>query len=223
MKFQLVSDIHLEIYPKRRIKPAAPNLILAGDIGEVDDVALKDFLQYCSSNWDNVYYVAGNHEYYNSNSNIEEIDIKLRELVENLHNVHLLQCDYIEYDDFIIAGCTLWSRINLKYININDYKRIKDASINTTNNIHDEHVEWIWTLLAKKKPFMMITHHCPLKDNPGFCTDLKYLVDDFSPIKKWCYGHTHVAYDDGIFVSNPIGHPSTEETGYVKGFTFNFP
>jgi hypothetical protein len=70
--FQYISDIHLETRHnvstnlfKRILKPAAPYLALCGDIGYPGAPLYEPFLQYCSENFEHVFYVAGNHEFYN--------------------------------------------------------------------------------------------------------------------------------------------------------------
>lgn len=201
--FQLVSDIHLEFYPNRTITPTAPYLILAGDIGNIN-MDLISFLNYCSQNWEHTFYVTGNHEYYNTNLSIEEVDEYLSNL--NIPRVHFLQNSTYQLNDVIIAGCTLWSSLPKKNSKL--------------NQLHDDSVEWIWhEILLLKLPVIMITHFSPLSDVPGFCTDLKYLMEDYSPIKKWCYGHTHQFYNDKKAMSNPIGYEN-EYTGYKENFTF---
>lgn len=70
MKIQYASDLHLEFYDKSAfqpmLRPVAPILALAGDVGRPDKRTYRDFLQYCSRNWRDVFVVAGNHELYNS-------------------------------------------------------------------------------------------------------------------------------------------------------------
>jgi hypothetical protein len=71
MMIQYVSDIHLEFHDKMNtgslqpllfVKPVAPYLVLAGDIGVPDLKGYSVFLQWCSENWNAVFLVAGNHE-----------------------------------------------------------------------------------------------------------------------------------------------------------------
>ena len=66
---QVASDLHLE-YNKVKdykdiITPAAPILVLAGDIGNLYEYEkLLDFLKWCCDNFVAVLYVSGNHEFY---------------------------------------------------------------------------------------------------------------------------------------------------------------
>jgi predicted phosphodiesterase len=73
MKVQIISDIHLEHYDKgfrnfkSIVKPeeGCDILFLAGDIGNINHDTYKPFLSYVSNNWKEIYYVLGNHEFYN--------------------------------------------------------------------------------------------------------------------------------------------------------------
>ena len=74
--FQLFSDIHLELlksskFPK--IKPLTDYLFLAGDIGKINTPNYELFFDYCSQNWKKVFYVLGNHEFYNSNKDLKTL------------------------------------------------------------------------------------------------------------------------------------------------------
>ena len=71
---QYVSDIHLEMHdkynegvitPSMFLKPSAPYLALCGDIGIPELKAYDVFLGWCSNNYEKVFLIAGNHEYYN--------------------------------------------------------------------------------------------------------------------------------------------------------------
>ncbi len=71
MRFQYVSDLHLEVgqqYSSYQIPPCAPYLILAGDISRIvpdyDDLSI--FLAIQCQNFEKVLYVLGNHEFYGS-------------------------------------------------------------------------------------------------------------------------------------------------------------
>lgn len=71
MKFQFISDIHLESRKKipiiEKIKDI-DNLFLLGDIGIPGTDIYVKFMDWCSKNYKNVFIIYGNHEYYNKNS-----------------------------------------------------------------------------------------------------------------------------------------------------------
>ena len=129
MKIQIASDLHLEFYKdiprndtffKKLVEPTdADLLILAGDIGYPEDAITLQFLTYCCYTWPEVYWVFGNHEYYNKNPShvwkykktvytMEEKE-NLVPPLENLIAAHM-HPDY-EYGGIPILGYTFWTDI----------------------------------------------------------------------------------------------------------------
>lgn len=190
MRFQYISDIHLEIWPvadpsnpkcrdfyQTILKPEADYLILAGDIcSKTCGDRLEPFLAYCSENWRHVIYVAGNHEYYTIAMHMEGVDEWLNSLCEKFPNVHYLQCNELNLNDkYVVLGCTLWSEIDplvpmatLKQMN--DFRRIlvQPGQIMTPesyNCLHAEHSKWLIEAvkknLKKDKTVIVVTHHLP--------------------------------------------------------------
>lgn len=88
MYFHVFSDIHLEFCNHYSMKKHINiknrydydyhdekdeiNLILAGDIGYPERKEYKNFIKSCSSLYDNVFIIAGNHEFY------KKISMKLK-------------------------------------------------------------------------------------------------------------------------------------------------
>lgn len=77
---QIASDLHLEHggRPSERIRPSAPVLALLGDVGSPGyspECAEEygDFLMQQSANFDKVFVLAGNHEYYSSAGHAKEL------------------------------------------------------------------------------------------------------------------------------------------------------
>ena len=70
VKFQLVSDLHLETpqarptYEDFKIQPECQHLALLGDIGNVWDSRLFSFLKDQLTKFEIVFYLLGNHEAY---------------------------------------------------------------------------------------------------------------------------------------------------------------
>ena len=145
VKFQYISDFHLEHYSKYIEIPKlddCENLFLLGDIGYPDNPVYKDFIKYCSEKWENVFVLFGNHEYY-SKIKIKTVDEINNEALLFPKNVYFLNnCYYFvnkltnevtkymdsEYhsNDYIkIIGSILWSDIkDIISYRINDYKYI---------------------------------------------------------------------------------------------------
>ena len=81
---QIYSDLHIELhksYPK--IPPKCKTLFLAGDICKIDCSHFLPFFTYCSQNWEKVFYVPGNHEYYVKGKTMQEIDKEFCLFFEN--------------------------------------------------------------------------------------------------------------------------------------------
>jgi predicted phosphodiesterase len=128
-RIQYVSDIHLEFYDKLAfpliVSPTARYLALAGDIGNPQSDLFKSFLDYTSRNWERVFCIAGNHEYYAKHradkwgkshpSHMFETQKILKSLCSAYSNVHFLHHDspavYIEKENVAVVGATLWTHI----------------------------------------------------------------------------------------------------------------
>jgi len=153
MKLQYISDIHLEYYKLDDIDKLIPKkeaeiLILAGDIGYPEQIQYKTYIDKVSKIWDQIFIVAGNHEYYQTTKNIktkEEIDMIIEFIVEDYANVYYLNNSKIELtfnkEEYVIIGSTLFSDIELTnysiQININDFKYIYKKRENSKMNTYD--------------------------------------------------------------------------------------
>jgi predicted phosphodiesterase len=192
-RIQYVSDIHLEFYDKvpfpLLVKPNARYLALAGDIGQPSHSNYNAFFQYVSSNWDKVFYVPGNHEYYSKHpakkwkwvkpQTMEERDADIRSVVCQYSNVHLLSPEspsiYLYKENVAIVGSTLWTHIPSELNGIirnqvNDFNYItKDGTMpieeSDVNLLHKQHYESLETAINywayQKVPVCVITHHMP--------------------------------------------------------------
>lgn len=232
MKFQLLSDIHLEYYKKmpaisKIITPSAPNLILAGDVCYCKHKNFVNFFEKISPLFENIFYVLGNHEYY---TNIEmglyslgEVELDISYKLEHLKNVHIIQNDFKQIGDIVIIGSTLWSYLSKKdftgnICRLTDTKFIKyrnklwiDPTI--TNKLHLQYKQRINDLLSsfddKKK--LVITHFLPSFK----CVQPKYKYDKLNKayysncdelVKKadiWCCGHSN-KFTKKIIENTPV-------------------
>ncbi|WP_298933565.1 metallophosphoesterase [uncultured Ramlibacter sp.] len=115
MKIQLLSDLHLEVHPHLRPKPApqAELLVLAGDIGsyqagsqlEGGDFGLERFSP--RHGWPvPVLYVPGNHEY--DGLDFDEAHQRLRETCERL-GITWLERETLVLGGIRFIGTTLWA------------------------------------------------------------------------------------------------------------------
>jgi predicted phosphohydrolase len=230
MKFQLVSDLHLEFCENiPNITPKADYLILAGDVGYPNSDIFTDFMKDVYSKFKKVFFVAGNHEYYNK-LNKDENDI----LIQNLSNeigFEYLNNKVYKLDDLDIIGSTLWTQCNdmkefgLLKMFMNDYNYIKkdNKSITPfdTGRWHYDSIKFLEKELKKDGKKLVITHHLPSYkminqkyiNNPancGFATNLEHLFNN--NIVAWCAGHTHEPFE-GIIHNvpcyvNSVGYPN---------------
>ena len=227
---QYISDIHLEFLHieevksiVRKIIPVAPTLIIAGDLGNpfASNSHYKLFLEEMSRKFEKVFVIAGNHEYYGGKS-IEEVEMKIQEIVEDLPNTTYLQNSYEEYMGVRWIGTTLWSQLDNPTKNINDMYRIKGMDMERYNMLHREAKERLSVMLEESTiPCIVTTHHMPsysLIDknyddphyNMWFASHMDNMIDMYKErIKCWVYGHTHMANQSDLYVTmlcNPIGY-----------------
>jgi predicted phosphohydrolase len=187
---QIYSDLHLELTKSIPIiEPKCPYLFLAGDISRFSHPSFKEFLEYCNSNWSKVFYVFGNHDYWDPNSYIQKIKKDTRHfLLDNqLNNIHILDNNYVSLnEDIIVLGSTFWtsSPFITEYeakMYINDYNmmRIKedakdprpnDLSPQDVNQMNIEDTLAIYDILndserTKGKKVIVMTHFPPQQKN----------------------------------------------------------
>ena len=144
LRVQYASDLHLELVDKTPfqpiLKPNAPILALAGDIGRPDRRSYEDFLHYCSRNWAAVFVIAGNHEFYNSKSadkwryipheSVHTVDQRLamcEAVAAKFPNVQFLNRRRVDYGGVAFLGATLWSDtrgVEHEAWRMNDYNMI---------------------------------------------------------------------------------------------------
>ena len=224
MKIHILSDLHLEGYHFRidRCQTDADVLILAGDIGRVDGnhyIVLKTFLTDCRKMYDNVIYVAGNHEFYYSD--LYEGYALLKDMCEDTE-VFFLQNEEVNIDGINFFGTTLWTDMNMMLASeetreyLNDFRCISNGSnLITTDFIFEENL-LARQFLKDTNANVIITHHVPNKEG----IHCKYALSSgnygFQNVnldpkgELWIFGHTHDASDyekDGThFVCNPKGY-----------------
>jgi len=237
---QLVSDLHLEInqqYSSFTLPPSAPFLVLAGDIGRlVDNAGYLAFLEQLAPQYEKIFLVLGNHEFYNTSyeSGLEKARALEKEPSLGA-KVVLLQNG--RWDDpnsnLTILGCTLWSAIppaasDLIRARVSDFMEISGWNVEKHNQLHAEDVEWlreqiqqIDTLPGPQRAVVVATHYAPFIRGssdprhaespltPAFATEL-LAQGGWKHVKAWIFRHTHHSKDcvrDGIrVVANQRGY-----------------
>lgn len=209
------------------------NLILAGDIGYPSMQNYRDFLLKSTELYDNIYMIAGNHEFYYGKQTVEQIlsDIKLicSEINEfnksNINNGHLyfLDNDMVSNNDIRILGSTLWTnvtsidRVNSKYIN--DYNLITDFDVDKSNELYNQNYKWLKESLGEiimekntnpNIKTIIITHHLP---------SFKLINPKY---KSYSNINCFFASNSDELISNPVnywiyGHTHTKTTHNING------
>ena len=220
-RFQLLSDIHLEFGACKKIIKFADNLILAGDIGYPEHKLFKEFLNNVSNTFNKVFYIAGNHEYYQNwkkgknikINNIEETNNIIKDIISNFNNIYFLDNDFYDFDNNLrIVGFTLWTNIEIDSKSINDSYQIylkKKTLINDDyiRELHKKNVSFIENQIkiAKEnnKKLLVVTHHLPsyqlilekYKTDTYFAYKSHFASNlDYlmnDTVKAWCAGHSH--------------------------------
>jgi len=231
MKLHILSDIHIEFLHIStlnlyidKIKSDADILILAGDIGNPFGNNYLYFLREISIKFKKVFIISGNHEYYNKDYDIDDINNQIIKTCNDFSNIIFLNNSYYDYNGYRFIGSTLWSLVDNTTEPINDTKKIKNMNIDFYNKLHTISKNYIKQILdqSKDQKCVIITHHVPSykliddkfktdyydKYNKWFYSDLDDLFTD--QIKCWIYGHTHMQSHkiiNGIdFICNPIGY-----------------
>lgn len=182
MKFQILSDIHDEFnddfnsYIKTQLKYAKPDaLILAGDIVTPRSMYKLKSLEVP------VYFVLGNHEYYNG-----DWDNSLQEYREYFKgsNIHVLEnetaivtpSNYSEkHNQIRIIGASLWTDFIAPTIvgkqhhgagcvrGMSDFTLIRGITVQKWEERHKNSLNFIMKslLIPHYGPTIVVTHHAP--------------------------------------------------------------
>ncbi|ATZ81110.1 putative metallophosphatase [Bodo saltans virus] len=235
---QFVSDIHLEFMtkiPMNLIIPSSKNLALLGDIGNPFSDIYEVFIHDVSCKFDNVFIIAGNHEYYMND--IIDTQKKIMEIEDLYYNVHFLDNKVYDFDNVRILGTTLWTKINKNASNlINDFRAIKYNGKKFQQRdmlkMHFDSLQLITQEMKNHKPLLILSHHAPhFKMNgihegneaeTAFATNLTSFIK--SPIIGWLSGHTHqniqMEINDIPLKSNCYGYNDQERYDYKNNMIF---
>lgn len=188
--FQILSDLHLEspaAYDVFDIPPLAPYLALLGDIGIVKDDGLFSFLEIQLYRFENVYFLLGNHEPYNSTW--EQAKEKIHSFAASIGSRRLSQesglgqfifLDQTRHDlssDVTILGCTLFSKVSENQregvsFGLNDFYHIEDWTVDAHTAAHEDDLNWLnhqVTQISTAEPqrkIIIFTHYSPVDKDP---------------------------------------------------------
>tara|TARA_Y100000591_G_scaffold331341_1_gene364959 strand:+ start:1171 stop:1926 length:756 start_codon:yes stop_codon:yes gene_type:complete len=216
MYVYIVSDIHLECQnddfnlSSVLIKPDHTNSILVccGDICTLYKIdKIYRFFDYACSIFKYVIYVPGNCEYYKPTDTKKSITFSmlnqtLDSLSDRYNNLHILNNESIQVNDFLITGSILWSHIKYDlphHFKISGFsKEIYNRKNKTCINFIKKQIQY-----AKQTKYkhLIITHYPPSKEcllntNPDKKDKYKTMYYNnldglFDNNLTWIYGHCH--------------------------------
>lgn len=236
MRILPLSDLHLEIYPTRKLgidlAVSRPDVVvLAGDINKSSRA-----VEWAAETFKDipVLYVAGNHEYYGSN--IDTVPSRIRDACQDTDNVFFLDNGCKIIDGVRFLGATLWTDFCLFGLwrrpmammeaknTMNDYHAIRVANggyrkltPGDTGSIHARSRAWMQGEL--EKPFegktVVVTHMAPSKRSISqrYAEDLtsaayaSELDLMASQADLWIHGHTHTHFDYQIEKCRVVTNP----------------
>lgn len=251
-KFRITSDWHLSHYghedPVEFLDKILPRmedeseqiLLIAGDMVDCKtdlrywEAALKQrFLEF-----DAVFYVLGNHDFYFNKIGYHETVEDTEEWMANLGCI-VLDDKQVDSDDntFNLIGSTLWSEIDPAFAHaieygMNDYRVIKYSNEHgklttaDTTRLSAQAIDFIKTVVNSDS--VILTHHLPSFQsvnpryagsilNSAFASNYEWLIEGAKP-KLWVHGHTHDCCDYTIgqtrIVCNPVGYPGENSLNY---------
>jgi len=236
MKIQYCSDLHLEFEQNCRYLEKSPLqvsgeiLILAGDIVPLhNEYLLNPILQKISDNYEQVFWVPGNHEYYYKDISTynESLDINIFKNISIVNNT----CKDIMGVRFIFS--TLWSSIRKDHERaveqgVADFSCIEVGKSKMKsrdfNQLHETSLSFLKSSLnGVHSKTVIVTHHLPSARcnapihenspiNDAFCTDLTDFIEECNA-NFWIYGHSHFNQKP-IYIGNTI--MLTNQLGYVQ-------
>lgn len=234
MKFQVISDIHIEMLNDPILSfrngdlwvPCANNLIICGNIGEARNDIYFSFLDEVRQHYKRVFVVPGIQEFFFSD--IETIEKKIENYCNTATNVFFLNNTLYDFGKVVILGGTLWADVELKNTQhlSTKYQYIKkdndDLSCKDTLNMHKKSVNWLDSSLNMiehtEKKVIVCTHYPPITSgvsnpklemetkNVGDATDLSKLMK-YHCVKTWIFGHTHWHVDTVVNKVKIISNP----------------
>jgi predicted phosphodiesterase len=229
-KAEVISDTHLNLWdytPEQiaNIFPAkAPNLVLAGDIGDPDHASLFTAIKIACNKYKRVIYIPGNHEFYNRVPGTKKTPAAVlewfRKLEEQFTNFHFFYRRTELYDGIRIIGATGWTTAptGTEWANIISQEGRKDRDFLEQAINHS------------LEPTLVITHYPStmqiLQDSfKGKITEYNYAQNlEYMyryPVNTWIFGHVHQKHDFTMpysssmintgnirIICNPYGYPN---------------
>lgn len=238
MKFQVFSDLHLELYSDSycpKFDAVTDTLFLVGDIGKLSCKNYKLFMDYVSKTWKQTFYVLGNHEYYHSKKDYVKLNKEYHDFFSSYGNITLLDKKKVIYEGIEIIGLTMWTDISsiTDIESLSDFKAIKIKNdkkwtIPMTKeyfiDLHKQEKKWLLENYDPTKKTIIVTHFPLMNEtsHPKFSDSIfkSYFENDFKLFNNVqlinIYGHTHYSIDKTIekirIISNQQGYSDEHDT-----------
>ena len=230
-KFYLASDLHLE-FGELRIENTdnVDCLILAGDVVEIDQLKkdgttkkpyIAEFFKQINSDFKQVIWIPGNHEYYGCYfMQKAEEEAKNWLYVNSFDNIRFVNKETVMVGDIPVHCAALWTDMKngnawvghqVQYA-LNDYINIRGATLKRAGSkistkdieiIHKSHLAFLDSATSDQKKCVVVTHHQPTLRalNSRYVSDIDYAyasdLSDFflerPQIAVWCSGHIHAS------------------------------
>jgi predicted phosphodiesterase len=225
LKFQVISDLHLEFHPDGGQSllasmdfQGADVLLVAGDLCSSKSIAASlDLL--CGACPKPIFYVPGNHEYYGSS--FANVDAHLSSLEDAHPQLTVLNNKAVTLGGRRILGTPLWfpdQPGNKGYEGmLNDFRLIRGFR----RDVYGAHAKALQFLEGElRQGDVVVTHHLPSLQsisprfqssplNRYFASPLDALIMERQPA-LWVHGHTHDSTDYSLgqtrVVCNPYGY-----------------
>lgn len=231
MLFQIYSDLHItknKYLPK--LYKYSDYLILNGDIGKLNDKNYQKFIKYISKTWKKIFYIPGNHEFYEKDD-IYELINKYELFFSKFKNIIFMYNKTYELKNYYFIGTTLWSNPTKNFfknhynerLSIKKNNKIEVLQRNDYIKLYKECLTFLNSIKTNKKVILIThfpliqyntinRHYSPNKDVDSYSAN----VIDFTKLpfyknlKCVISGHTHNSYDfiykNVRFFSNQYGY-----------------
>lgn len=186
MKFRLqyASNLLVDLHKRSFdtfLRPAAPHLALIGNIGRPESPKAYHFLNYCSRNFESIFWIPGPHELSNPNrghATLEERSTNAKALSKQFPNVLWMNSmERVFYDQrIVLLGAPLWTSLRLPPKGEPEFLRCFTSrdeagplplSISARNELHKQDIQYVverklfWSIVAPQANLVCLTHTLP--------------------------------------------------------------